>query len=155
MSRVVGVDPGITGAIALLVDGSLQAVSEMPCFDGEANGRLIALLLEQLEPDVVVIEHVQPMPKNGTIASFSLGKNYGIVIGVASSLQHPLVKIRPMDWKKTNGLLKQPKAASRKLAAELWPHMAHRFARVKDDGLAEAALIARAHNYRTLHQHAS
>ena len=41
------------------------------------------------------------------------------------------------------GLRGKPKAASRGMATELFPHIADQFRRVKDDGRAEAALIAR------------
>lgn len=152
---MLGVDPGMTGAIALLVDGRLEAVVDMPTLDGEVSGRLLAAHVESAEPDLIVIERVQAMPKNGSIGSFKLGMNYGVVLGVVESLSHPLVKIRPVEWKRINGLLRQPKDASRRLAIELWPHLAHKFERVKDDGRAEAALIARAHSSRIVQELAS
>jgi hypothetical protein len=142
----------MTGALALLVDGRLEAVIDMPTLDGEVSGRLLAANLVMVEPHIVVIEQVQPMPKVGTIASFKLGMNYGIVLGVVASLSHPIVKIRPAEWKRLSGLLRKPKAASRRLAIELWPHMSDKFERAKDDGRAEAALIARAHASRILQE---
>lgn len=155
MTAIVGVDPGITGALAFYNNGSLMAVHDMPVLDGQADGGAIATLLDNFSPDWVVVEHVQPMPKNGSIASFSLGKNYGIILGVCTALRHPLVKIRPNEWKKRNGLLRKPKSASRLLATELWPQHAGEFRRVKDDGRAEAALIARAHAFDLIHLEAT
>jgi hypothetical protein len=152
VSRIIGVDPGISGALALLVDGVLEGVIDMPVFSGEASGRMIAIHLGLANPDVVVVEHVHPMPRNGGIASFSLGKNYGVVLGVAGSLSLPLVKIGPQEWKRLNGLRGKPKEASRGLAIQLWPDHAAKFARVKDDGRAEAALIARAHAMNTIQE---
>lgn len=152
MTTIVGVDPGVTGAIALYRNGTLRDVVDMPVMDGQANGHDIAILLNKWLPDWVVLEHVHPMPKNGSIASFSLGKNYGIVIGVCMALRHPLVKIRPVEWKRRNGLLGKPKAASRLLATELWPQHAALFHRVKDEGRAEAALIARAYAADLIHK---
>ena len=146
--RIIGVDPGVTGGIALLVDGKLHGVIDMPVFDSEASAALIANHIQLAEPDLVVIEWVQPMPRNGSIASFSLGKNYGIVIGVCGALRHPLVKIRPNEWKKTMGLTGKDKKASLGLAIQLWPEHAEFFKRAKDDGRAEAALIARAQSYK-------
>lgn len=154
MTTIVGIDPGITGALAVFSNGSLSCVEDMPVLDGQADGSQIAVFLSEHMPDWVVVEQVQPMPRNGSIASFSLGKNYGIVLGVATSMGYPLTKMRPVAWKQKNGLLKKPKAASRLLASELWPQHAHMFRRVKDDGRAEAALIARAHSFNLVHLHA-
>ena len=137
--------------MALYADGTLFEVVDMPVFDGTASGEGIAHILGTWLPDTVVVEHVQPMPKNGSIASFSLGKNYGIVLGVAGAMSYPLVKIRPNEWKKRMGLLKKPKSASRGMATELWPNHASSFRLTKHDGRAEAALIARAHAYDLIH----
>lgn len=151
MTLIIGVDPGITGALAIWRDGTIAAVYDMPVIDGQTDGGAVATLFRNAQPDWVVVEQVHPMPKNGSIASFSLGKNYGIVIGVAMAGAHPLVKIRPSEWKRRSGLLKQPKEASRRLATELWPQHAEQFRRVRDDGRAEAALIARAHASTLIH----
>ena len=149
--RIAGVDPGVTGGMALYADGTLFEVVDMPVFDGTASGEGIAHLLGSWLPEVVVVEFVQPMPKNGSIASFSLGKNFGIVLGVAGAMSYPLVKMRPNEWKKRMGLLKKPKSASRGMATELWPTHADCFRLAKHDGRAEAALIARAHAFDLIH----
>ncbi|MDO8605136.1 MAG: hypothetical protein Q7R40_01240, partial [Phaeospirillum sp.] len=48
----------------------------------------------------------------------------------------------PGVWKRTLGLLKADKAASRARAVELYPEVAGRLTRVKDHGRAEALLLA-------------
>ena len=145
--RIIGVDPGVTGGLALMVSGIVTAVEPMPVHESVADGHGLANLIERWNADVVVVEKTQAMPKNGSIASYSLGMNTGIVYGVVTALQHPLVKIRPVDWKRANGLIGKTKDASRGLAAELWPGLLHEF-KIKrtGEGKAEAALIARAHH---------
>lgn len=145
MSRtVIGVDPGITGAIAVIRDGKLREVHDMPVHMDRADGKEIARILCRFDGDVVVfVEHTQPMPKNGSIASFKLGLNTGVVLGAVQALGFPLRRPRPMEWKKSNGLINKDKAASRGLARELWPSFADQFKLVKHDGRAEACLIAR------------
>lgn len=143
MSTIVGIDPGITGGIACIFRGKLVGVESMPVHDGRADGRELDEILNHWEPDAVYLENTQPMPKNGSIASFSLGLNTGIVIGVVQSNSFRLVRVRPIDWKRKMGLVGKDKNASRGLATELFPEYADRFKRVKDDGLAEACLIAR------------
>ena len=143
MSKIVGIDPGITGGIALLDNGELDAVEDMPVFDGRADGGAIADHFLAWEPTMVVIENTQPMPKNGSIASFSLGLNTGIVIGVVQAMGIPLHRVRPVTWKRAMHLHGKNKSASRGLANELYPAWRESFRLVKHDGRAEAVLIAR------------
>lgn len=146
--KIIGTDPGVTGALALLVDGKLTEILDMPVAESRVSGWEVGEFIETNNPDVVVVEDTQPMPKNGSVPSFKLGLNTGIVLGVVQSLGYPLVRIRPVDWKRANGLIGKDKNASRYLASELWPDHRAKFALVKHDGRAEAALIARAHVIR-------
>lgn len=150
--RIVSADPGITGALAVYDHGSLESVHDMPVYDGQVDGGALAQMFEEWLPDMIVVEHVQPMPRNGSIASFSLGKNYGIIIGTAMALRHPLTKMRPSEWKRRMGLLKKPKSASQQLAIELWPQHAPMFRLAKHHNRAEAALIARAYAFQAIHE---
>lgn len=145
--KVVGVDPGLTGGLAHMIDGVLADVVPMPVLAKRAQGNDIACLLRQWNPDVVVVEDLHAMPR-GAIASFSLGWSCGVVVAVVQTLQHPLVRMRASEWKKIMGLIGKDKDASRLLATELWPNQADKFKRKKDDGLAEAALIAEAYRRR-------
>jgi len=149
--RIVGIDPGVTGAIAWFTNGKLTILEDMPVEASRVNGAEVARLL-RWNVDVVYLEWTQPMPKNGSIASYSLGLNSGIVIGVVQALGIPLERVRPQVWKKAMGLTGKPKAASRGMATELWPDYADQFRRVKDDGRAEAALIARYGAYENIRE---
>jgi crossover junction endodeoxyribonuclease RuvC len=154
--RVVGIDPGVTGGIACIEDGQLIVSCRMPVYDSRCSGSILADILRGLQPDMIAVEKTQPMPKNGSIASFSLGMNTGIIFGVVETLGHPLTKIRPVDWKRSNGLIGKDKNASRALAMELWPDQREQFRLAKDDGKAEAALIARSYIYTWIgEQHAT
>lgn len=146
--KIIGIDPGVTGALALLVDGKLTEILDMPVAESRVSGWEIGEYIESTNPDTVVVEDTQPMPKNGSVPSFKLGLNTGIVLGAAQSLGYPVVRIKPVDWKRANGLIGKDKSASRYLASELWPDHRAQFALVKNDGRAEAALIARAHMIR-------
>ena len=143
MSTIVGIDPGVTGGLACIYDGKLAAVEPMPVYSGRADGMGIDQLLSEWEPDAVYLEDTQPMPKNGSIATFSLGLNTGIIIGAVQANEFRLVRVKPQLWKKRMGLTGKDKNASRGLARELFPEFANKFILVKSDGLAEAALIAR------------
>lgn len=150
---VVGCDPGVTGGLAVIRHGKLVGVEQMPIHDGRVDGREVDDILNTWEPDAVYVENTQAMPKNGSIASFSLGLNTGIILGVIQANQFRLVRVRPVDWKRKMGLIGKNKDASRGLARELWPDFADHFKLVKHDGLAEACLIARYGAYNELATH--
>jgi crossover junction endodeoxyribonuclease RuvC len=146
MSVVIGIDPGVTGALATHQDGRLIEVFDMPVLGGRVDGAALRDLLSGYEDDedvTVYLEDVHAMPKNGSIASFSLGLNTGIIIGVTQTLSHPLVRVRPLAWKRKMGVMNTDKNALRGMAREIYPSFADRFKRVKDHNRAEAVLISR------------
>lgn len=136
----LGVDPGHTGALAVVDEsGALIWVEDMP--DPLAGG-LIRELMDGELLEAVAIEQVHSMPRQGVASSFKFGMAYGIVIGALSALGIPSTLVTPTVWKKTMRVTAD-KSSSRARAIELWPRQAQMFARKKDDGRAEAALIAR------------
>lgn len=144
---VVGIDPGVTGAIAIHDGGRLTHVDDMPVFGGRTDALgLMEYLIEAIPYNaeaVVYLEDTQAMPKNGSIASYSLGLNTGIVVGVIQSLRHPLVRVKPAAWKVKMGVTRRDKNAMRGVVRELYPGWADHVKRVKDHNRAEAILISR------------
>lgn len=149
MSIILGVDPGKSGAIAALrYNGALIGVDDMPVLGGIVNAQLLAEQMHNyVDPlifpwdGICVIEDVHAMPKQGVSSTFDFGVSKGIAIGAAAADSWSLRFVTPARWKRDLGLSKD-KGASRRMAIELWPARAQMFARVKDDGRAEAALIA-------------
>lgn len=143
----LGFDPGATGAIACLGEhGDLLWIEDMPYADGHVLAPVLAdLVLKNSGRRRAVVERAQSMPGQGAGAMFKYGVGYGVILGVLGALGIPYETIRPHTWKGAAGLSKD-KGASRRRACELWPDRSDLFARAKDDGRAEAALIAR-HRY--------
>lgn len=140
-----GVDPGASGAIAVVrADGRLVEVLDMPHHDGHVSAALVAdFITAHNEPDAEAwVEQVHAMPKQGVSSSFKFGAAYGVVLGVLGGLRIPVHLITPARWKRAAGLTSD-KGLSRRRAIELWPEHSALFARVKDDGRAEAALLAK------------
>jgi crossover junction endodeoxyribonuclease RuvC len=110
-----------------------------------ADGRLMAGALvdviSEWAPDLAVIEGVHSMPGQGVSTTFKFGRAFGTVEGVMAAMLVPSELISPAVWKRRLGVTRD-KASSRALASRLWPANRDLFARVKDDGRAEAALIA-------------
>lgn len=141
---IMGVDPGLSGAIAFCFSAypKIISVDDMPVIDGRVNPAAIADLVERMRPDGAVIELVGAMPGQGVSSMFRFGHSFGTVCGVVSALRVPVHYVSPVKWKRHFGLSKD-KEESRRRATELWPDHASLFARKKDDGRAEAALLAR------------
>jgi crossover junction endodeoxyribonuclease RuvC len=77
----------------------------------------------------------------GVSSAFAFGEGFGIVKGVLAALGIPCQLVPPAKWKRDMGL-NQSKDGSRAKAIAKWPAHAYEFKRAKDDGKAEACLIA-------------
>lgn len=140
--RVLGVDPGKSGALAVCDGDQLVTVIDMPEVGGVVSPSLVALALADLLPiDRAAVEKVNAMPRQGVTSTFTFGTSYGVVLGVLAALQIPVRFVRPTEWKKAYRL-SSDKELSRRRALDLFPEQAGLFARRKDEGRAEAALIA-------------
>lgn len=147
---VVGIDPGLSGAISCPQRGILV---DMPTIQLKATKREVdfaglAAILHQIQgvngqilPVHVFVENVHAMPKNGSIGGFKLGTAFGAILGACASLGIAYTRVEPRAWKKSLGL-SSDKEASRRRALELFPDLAAELARKKDEGRAEARLIA-------------
>lgn len=145
MTVTFGIDPGASGAVAVIApDGRFLEVLDMPHHDGQVSAPLLADFLQEWNEDGAEawLEKVHAMPKQGVSSSFKFGCAYGVVLGVLGGLRIPVHLLTPAAWKREAGLTSD-KATSRRRAVELWPTHSDRFARVKDDGRAEAALLGR------------
>ena len=141
---ILGIDPGISGALAFFFPGvpSRVCAEDVPVAAGEINAAGLAERIRKMAPDVAIIERVAAMPGQGVSSTFKFGVAYGVVCGVLATLEIPCHRVSPSVWKK-HFRLTADKEAARALALRLFPATAEHFARKKDHGRAEAALIAR------------
>lgn len=144
---ILGIDPGAKGALAWVTgDGHLIEIADMPFVEVRGKDRVsaqgIAHLLRKRDVSLVVIEGVGSMPKQGVASSFAFGYAAGILEGVASGAGLPVQITQAAIWKRKAGV-PADKGAARQMATRMWPGAADQFKRVKDDGRAEAALLAR------------
>jgi crossover junction endodeoxyribonuclease RuvC len=141
---ILGVDPGLTGAIAFLTPSHLDLVTvdDMPVAGDAVNAAYLADRIMQMRPDCAMVELVGAMPGNGVSSMFKFGRAFGTVLGVLAALDVPTHFVTPAKWKK-HFRLSADKDAARGLANRLWPAKAKDMARKMDAGRAEAALIAR------------
>ena len=139
---IMGIDPGVSGAVAFYFPDYPTRISvyDVPSVGKEINAPALAQLIKQYKPTICYIESVNAMPKQGVTSSFNFGQAYGCVRGVVAAAGVPTVLVTPRKWKAFFAL-DSDKEKSRRLAIMKWPNGGH-FNRKKDDGRAEAALIA-------------
>jgi crossover junction endodeoxyribonuclease RuvC len=147
---VIGIDPGLTGAVAVLNDGirvfDMPVSAKVSGKGQQVNAHDLATLLRSWMPGsrvTVYVEKVASMPKQGVASTFNFGETAGVIRGVVAALGLELLYVTPQKWKKHLGLLNMQKDAARTLAIQLYPGLADDLARKKDGGRADAILIAR------------
>jgi hypothetical protein len=133
MKTYVGIDPGKTGAIAIL---HLDEVCFIEPQDLERDPSLIDFI-----EVFVAIEKAQAMPKQGVVSMFHYGVSYGTMIGILKALRKPYQEISPRTWKKEFSLTNDKKE-SVVMAVKLFPGAAGHLKFKKDHGKAEALLLA-------------
>ena len=151
---IIGIDPGITGAICFFEDGELKDVIDMPTMaSGNKNKKQIngsqifneiSLRIQNHKSENinVVVEQVSAMPGQGVTSMFNFGQSFGILKGICTAMQLPMYFVRPAKWKKYFNLLNSEKDASRTRAIEIFPYFSSQLSRKKDSNKADAILIA-------------
>jgi len=150
---IIGIDPGINGAICVLENKQIIELHDTPTMiDGkknkrQVNGAQIANIIKEMSNKdkeiVVVVEHVNAMPGQGVTSMFNFGQSFGVIKGICAALALPINFVRPTKWKKYFNLINTNKDASRTKAIELYPKNSSNLARKKDSNRADAILIAR------------
>ncbi len=148
----IGIDPGLTGALALLgPDGQVQ-LRDMPV-KGTAKGNTVCAhsLVTIIRTWRVAygsagitaaIEQASARPGQGVASTCKTCRGAGVVEGVLAAMGVPFVVVTPQAWKRTTGLVRAGKDASRGRAMELYPQAAGDLHLKKHHGRAEALLIA-------------
>ena len=150
---IIGIDPGVSGAICILTDGKITEIYEMPTMiDGKKNKKQVNgaevtnIINKELvnEKDInVVIEHVSAMPGQGVTSMFNFGQSFGVLKGICAALKLPVHFIRPVKWKKHFNLINTEKDASRTKVIEVFPYISSKISKKKDANKADPILIAR------------
>jgi|TARA_B110000971_G_C19825360_1_gene415317 crossover junction endodeoxyribonuclease RuvC len=151
--RIFGIDPGLSGGIAILENNKVKEMFDMPVMsDGKKNKRQLnsALLaqiikdnIEDIEDTVMVVEQVNAMPGQGVTSMFNFGQTFGAIKGICAALSLPIFFVRPAKWKKHFELINSSKDASRTKVIEMYPSIAENLSKKKDVNKSDAILIAR------------
>jgi Holliday junction resolvasome RuvABC endonuclease subunit len=151
MRYIGGLDPGLTGALAVLDFHDFRLhLWDTPTVSVKTAG---STTRKQCDPsaftkammhfplDALLIEKVHSTPNDGHVGAFSFGKVTGIAIGIAAGIEVPFTEVSPAKWKKDLQIPAAKDAAVYR-ASQIFPHCTGGWKRVMDHGRAEAALIA-------------
>ena len=155
---IIGIDPGISGAICFFKNGEVKEILDIPNMaDGKKNKRQIngpqiyneiskRIINIPKNEVVVIIEQVSAMPGQGVTSMFNFGQSFGVLKGICSAMQLSMHFVRPAKWKKYFNLIKTEKDASRTKVIEIFPYISSQLSRKKDSNKADAILIASFYN---------
>lgn len=148
---ILGVDPGLSGAMAMLNAGAVD-VFDIPTTTRTVNKKekrqidpyQLSAWLEIQRPLIkfAVVEQVGTMPGQGVTSAFNFGFTTGCIHGIIAACGIEIRTVAPQVWKRKYGLLGQNKDASRGEASRRFPQFTHLWQLKKHDGRAEAALLA-------------
>ena len=106
----LGIDPGLSGALAFFSPGGAMEVFDMPTHTVKSNGKnrrkidfhgLAAIVRDRAAfIHAGLIEEVNAMPGQGVTSMFSFGKAAGAVEMALAALQVPYDMVTPQKWKK-------------------------------------------------------
>lgn len=84
--RLLGIDPGLSGALSLIEDGKLVEVVEIEAADSRINAAHLAGLVQSWKPGFAVCEVVTARPGQGVTSMFTFGHGLGTITAVLATL---------------------------------------------------------------------
>lgn len=114
----LGIDPGVSGGLALVSNGAAEAV-KMPATEADC-----LQWLEERRAKVThaLIEKVHSRPGQGVSSTFKFGKNYGLLRGLLVALRIPFEEVAPGKWQRALGCLSGgDKNVTKAKAQQLFP----------------------------------
>lgn len=149
----IGVDPGKTGALAMIQkrSGLLTVYPMSPAGDDLDFSAISDWIISSLRAAnslghaFAAVEKVHAMPGNGASSMFSFGYNTGGIHGILGALHIPRVLVAPQTWK--NEILRdtlKDKDAAIDFCRRMYPEVPLTIGKRKkpDSGLADAICIA-------------
>lgn len=158
MDMVIGIDPGLKGAIAMITypERKVYDLKKLPIIKSNSRSEIdktqfesILWPLAEYNP-IVFVEKQQAMPKQGVTSVFTCGYNYGVIVAIVHMCRFPYYEVAPRVWAKkvfginAAGLKSFRKERNIKMATQLFPdaNLVTERGRKPHDGFADALLLA-------------
>lgn len=119
----LGLDPGVGGGIAALIDGpQFTAVPRLKLKDATEHDVAAWLATVNVDECRAVIECVSSSPQMGVVSAFTFGRSYGFLRGLLAGQSIPFAEVRPQKWQRAMGCLtKGDKNVTKSAAQRLYP----------------------------------
>lgn len=147
MTTILGIDPGLHGALVYHTPQGHLLGHVMPLIAGDFDFRAIAEDIDASAPDIVVIEKVGARPGQGVVGMFSFGRGFGALLGICAALGKRVELVTPQRWQ--GDILAGMDRSDTKAASIAYCRRAHPTfeltppgCRKPHDGLADAACLA-------------
>jgi len=132
--NVAGIDPGLTGALAIIDEYRVVFVDDLPVHQIHAGKRTRAELdlggmrelLTSLTYDHVFIEQVAARPGQGVTSMFRFGLTAGQIVGLVAGLRVPYSLVLPQRGQRIASCGPAPDEARRR-AGLRWTHPVGQF----------------------------
>jgi crossover junction endodeoxyribonuclease RuvC len=148
---IVGIDPGVHGAIAALSGSDVVLLDDLPTHTIPVKGRsdraeLDVHSLHSLIADLGLVEHafiekVTARPHNGSVSMFRFGYSCGAIYATLVTLGISVSFVQPKVWQRAHGIGPTPDAA-RQRAVQLYPAVAPLLSKKRDGNRADSLLLA-------------
>lgn len=92
---IVGIDPGQSGSLCFNFGKTVS-------FQDFKSKGIIGYVeaLKTIQPDMVIVEKVHAMPKQGVASTFSFGQRFGEIEGMLQTLRLSYMLVPPQVWQK-------------------------------------------------------
>lgn len=136
----IGIDPGVSGALAVISEGR-----EAKVMTWEPNAYIAAFraISASTECSIACLEKVSAMPKQGVTSMFNFGENFGYIRGLLEANGIPYELVTPKKWQKEFSVT--DKNGSIEVCKRLFPGVNLRRTekcRNDHDGMSDALLMA-------------
>lgn len=145
-ARVLGIDPGLSGACAVVGQGGFTVRRDFKTL--RDISRAVSYLIETYSPTHIVIEQVSSRPGQGVCSVWSFGKSTGVAIGslYVAAPDQTVEESHPLRWqnyfRKQLGIKRPKEFDSRQIMLDHFPELQVYFKRKKDHASGDASLIA-------------
>jgi crossover junction endodeoxyribonuclease RuvC len=146
---IVGIDPGLAGGYAML--GNMVLVDDLPIHAAQHGAKAKVRneldlhtfrdILAEHTIEHVFIERVAARPGQGVTSVFRFAEAAGALYGLMVGLGLPVTFVTPQIWQRHHGIGPSPDAACQR-ATQLYPQLAGKLAKRRDQHRADAILLA-------------
>lgn len=99
--NILGIDPGITGGLALISPEDGVWVEPMPRAGEDIDAKELHRLIRDCMPiHTCYLESIFALPKSGAHSMMRFGRYYGIVLGILAALEIRTIEVRSQEWMK-------------------------------------------------------